>query len=349
MFRRIGLLCVALSFAVQAQRSGAPAPAAPPAAESAPAAPASRDHTSDIVIKALAIHKWYTQLGDIAEVNEIRYTSAPPHKPPNPTAPGARNPLIIRAMTFIPKSLDRSRKQPLIVFAHQGIHSDFGRDYEYGAVRELVQQGYSVIGPDYRGSTGYGAGFYNQIDYGGLEVEDVYQARQWMLDTYEFLDPKRVGIIGWSHGGFIALHNILQHPGAYAAAYAGVPVTDLVLRLGYHDPSYQAIFSAPQHIGKTVRGDIQEYLKRSPITHAAKLETPLLIHGNTNDEDVNVIEIERFVAALKAAGKKFQYKIYENAPGGHEFGRLDTKLARESRQDVYVFLAEHLKPERPVK
>ena len=346
MFRRIGLLCVALSSAVQAQRSGAPAPAAPPAAESAPA---SRDHASDLVIKALAIHKWYTQLGDIAEVNEIRYTSAPPHKPPNPTAPGARNPLIIRAMTFIPKNLDRNRKQPLVVFAHQGIHSDFGRDYEYGAVRELVQQGYSVIGPDYRGSTGYGGGFYNQIDYGGLEVEDVYQARQWMLDTYDFLDPKRVGIIGWSHGGFIALHNILQHPGAYAAAYAGVPVTDLVLRLGYHDPSYQAIFSAPQHIGKTVRGDIQEYLKRSPITHAAKLETPLLIHGNTNDEDVNVIEIERFVAALKAAGKKFQYKIYENAPGGHEFGRLDTRLARESRHDVYVFLAEHLKPERPVK
>jgi dipeptidyl aminopeptidase/acylaminoacyl peptidase len=111
--------------------------------------------------------------------------------------------------------------------------------------------------------------------------------------------------------------NILQHPGDYAVAYAGVPVTDLVLRLGYHDASYQAIFSAQQHIGKTVSGDIQEYLKRSPITYADKLDTPLLIHGNTNDEDVNVIEIQRFVTALKAAGKtNFQYKIYENAPGG---------------------------------
>ena len=257
--------------------------------------------------------------------------------------------MIIRAITFIPKNLDKTKKQPPIVFAHQGIHSDFGRDYEYGAVKELVQQGYSVIGPDYRGSTGYGQGFFDRINYGGLEVEDVYQSRQWMLDTYDFLDPKRVGIVGWSHGGFIASHNILQHPGAYAAAYAGVPVTDLVLRIGYQDPSYQAIFSAPQHIGKTVRADIEEYKRRSPITHADKLETPLLIHGNTNDEDVNVIEIERFVAALKAAGKKFQHKIYENAPGGHAFGRLDTKLAKETRREVYVFLAEHLKPERPVK
>jgi dipeptidyl aminopeptidase/acylaminoacyl peptidase len=359
---RIALICVIVSTLVQAQRSGTPAAAAPSGAGAgggaAPAAgggaPATgagapRDQGSDALIKQLEIQKWYAQLGDTAEVNEIRYTSDPPHKPANPTAPGAKNPLIIHAMTFVPKNLDRSKKQPLIVFAHQGVHSDFGRDYEYGVVRDLVQQGYSVIGPDYRGSTGWGNGTFNEIDYGGKEVEDVFRAREWMLENYDFLDEKRVGMMGWSHGGFITLMNILLHPGAYAVAYAGVPVTDLVLRLGYHDASYQAIFSAPTHIGKTVSGDIQEYLKRSPITYADKLETPLLIHGNTNDEDVNVIEIQRFVAALKAAGKKFEYKIYENAPGGHEFGRLDTKLARESRHDVYKFLAGYLKPERPVK
>ena len=300
-------------FRSKSGRAGA-APAAPPAAN---AAAPPRDQGSDALIKALEVQKWYAQLGDIAEVNEIRYTSAPRHKPPNPTAPGAKNPLIIHAMTFVPKNLDRTRKQPLIVFAHQGVHSDFGHDYEYGPVKELVQQGYSVIGPDYRGSTGYGAAFFNEIDYGGLEVEDVYRAGASMLENYDFLDPKRVGIMGWSHGGFITLMNILLHPGDYAAAYAGVPVTDLVLRLGYHDAAYQAIFSAPQHIGKTVQGDIQEYLKRSPITYADKLETPLLIHGNTNDEDVNVIEVQRFVSALKAAGKKFEYRIYEDAPGGH--------------------------------
>jgi len=367
MLLRIGLVCLAVCSFAFAQRGGGatPTPAAPGTGGAGAAAPAAgveggegvpaagpagaRDQGSDAVLKALEIQKWYLQLGDIAEVNEIRYTSAPPHRALNPTAPGARNPLIIHAMTFVPKNLDRSKKQPLIVFAHQGIHSDFGRDYEYGAVKELVQQGYSVIGPDYRGSTGWGNGLFNQIDYGGLEVEDVYLAREWMLDNYDFLDPKRVGIIGWSHGGFITLMNILLHPGAYAAAYAGVPVTDLVLRLGYHDASYQAIFSAATHVGKPVSGDIEEYLKRSPITYADKLDTPLLIHGNTNDEDVNVIEIQRFVTALKAAGKKFEYKIYENAPGGHEFGRLDTKLAKESRHDVYKFLAQYLQPERPVK
>ncbi len=308
-----------------------------------------RDQGSDILLKALSVQKFHAQLDDIAEVDEIRYTSLPPHKPANPTAPGAKNPLIIHALTFVPRKLDRTKKQPLLVFAHQGIHSNFGADYEYPAVKEMLLQGYTVIAPDYRGSTGYGQRFYDEIDYGGAEVEDVFAARAWMLENYDFLDEKRVGMIGWSHGGMITLMNILLHPKAYAAAYAGVPVTDLVLRLGYHDASYQATFSAATHIGKTVQGDIQEYLKRSPITYADKLETPLLIHGNTNDEDVNVIEIQRFVAALKAAEKKFEYKIYENAPGGHEFGRLDTKLAKESRRDVYKFLAIYLKPERPVQ
>jgi dipeptidyl aminopeptidase/acylaminoacyl peptidase len=352
MLLRIGaLLALSVSLFAQGRGGGTTAPStnAPTPAATPAAAAAQRDNSSDIVLKALEIQKWYMEMSDIAEVHEIRYTSVPPHKVTNPTGLGAKNPLIIRAMTFVPKNIDRNKKQPFLVFAHQGIHSNFGADYEYGPVRELLQQGYSIIAPDYRGSTGYGQGFYNEIDYGGTEVEDVFRARAWMLENYDFLDEKRAGMIGWSHGGMITLMNILLHPGAYAAAYAGVPVTDIVLRLGYHEPGYLATFSAPNHIGKTVSGDLQEYLKRSPITYADKLETPLLIHGSTNDEDVNVIEIQRFVTALKAAGKKFEYKIYENAPGGHEFGRLDTKLARESRHDVYVFLAQYLKPEHPVK
>ena len=80
------------------------------------------------------------------------------------------------------------------------------------------------------------------------------------------------------------------------------------------------------------------------MTHAAKLATPLLVHTNTNDEDVNVLEVRRLIAALQAAGKKFEYKIYENVPGGHVFNRIDTKLARESRREIWAFLAKYLRP-----
>ncbi len=61
------------------------------------------------------------------------------------------------------------------------------------------------------------------------------------------LDPKRVGIVGWSHGGLITLMNIFAHPHDYAVAYAGVPVSDLVARMGYETEGYRQLYSAPYH------------------------------------------------------------------------------------------------------
>jgi dipeptidyl aminopeptidase/acylaminoacyl peptidase len=335
------LLLTLITVALHAQQP----PATPPAAAPAPAQPAANQQINnlDVVLKEVDDLMWHIKLGDIAEVDKVEYTSLPPAHIPNPRAPGAANPLIIRAYTFIPKSLDRTKPQPLIVFCHQGIHANSDtRDAH--VFRELLQQGYSIISSDYRGSTGYGRGFYEQIDYGGREVDDVYLGMRWMLENYSFLDPKRVGIIGWSHGGLITLMNIFQHPQEYAVAYAGVPASDLVARMGYEPAGYASLYSAPYHIGRTVREDIDEYRKRSPVTHAKELQTPLLIHTNTNDEDVNYLEVEHLIQAFKAEGKKFEYKVYDNAPGGHYFNRTDTKLARDSRREIYQFLAGYLKP-----
>ena len=334
-------------FTFAALCASAAAQPAPPTGPSASGAE-RHDHNHDQVLKAIDDVAWRLKLGDIAEVDQVAYASLPPARVANPRAPGAANPLIIRAYTFIPKNLDRSRKQPLIVMPHGGVHSNFSSGTAH-ILRELLEQGYSIIAPDYRGSTGYGREFYRQIDYGGREIDDVYAGRNWMLENYAFLDPGRVAIAGWSHGGLITLMNIFEHPEAYAAAYAGVPVSDLVARLGYQSEAYRAEYSAPYHIGKTVREDIQEYRRRSPVNHVKKLATPLLIHTNTNDEDVNVLEVEHLIAALKAEGKRFEYKIYQDAPGGHAFNRLDTKPAQESRREIWRFLAAYLKPDRPVK
>jgi dipeptidyl aminopeptidase/acylaminoacyl peptidase len=321
-------------------RGGAAANATPAAAGAG-----QQVNPNDTVLKALDDIMWVQKLSDIADVDKVAYTSLPPTHIPNRTAPGAGNPVIIRAYTFIPKKMDRSKKQPLLVLAHQGLHDNVKSVELAHVIREMMEQGYAVIAPDYRGSTGYGQGFYNLVDYGGREVDDVLAGKAWMLEKYSFLDPKRVGAIGWSHGGLITLMQILAHPDSgYAVAYAGVPVSDLVLRMGYESAAYQAQYSAAYHIGKSVRDDIKEYEKRSPITYAAKLEIPLLIHTNTNDEDVNVLEVKRMIMALKAEGKQFESKVYEDAPGGHMFNRLDTKLARDSRQEIYAFLAKYLKP-----
>ena len=326
-----------------------PGPATPlPAAAAAAAAQnGGGGGNQDILLKRADDLLWFTRMSDIADVDKVEFTSSPPARVANPKAPGATNPLIIHAYTFIPKNLNKSVKQPFITFAHQGVHANFDTS-DLHVMRELVEQGYSVIACDYRGSTGYGTQFYEAIDYGGREIDDVFNSTKWMLDTYEFLDPKRAGMVGWSHGGAITLLNIMEHPGTYAAAYAGVPVSDLVARMGYEPESYRQLYSAPYHLGKSVRDDIEEYRNRSAVNHVKTLATPLLIHANTNDEDVNYLEVEHLIQALKAEGKKFESKVYENAPGGHYFNRTDTRMARQSRAEVYRFLAGYLHPAHPI-
>jgi dipeptidyl aminopeptidase/acylaminoacyl peptidase len=291
---------------------------------------------------------WLRELEDVAQVDKVRYTGPPPRVNPNPTGQGAGNPVIITAYTFMPKKYAASGKLPLLVYVHGGVHGDFESTAVH-MIREMVEQGYAVIATDYRGSTGYGREFWRLIDYGGFEIDDVFAGKQLMLENHPNIDPERVGIIGWSHGGLITLMNIFEHPKDFKVAYAGVPVSDLIARMGYKSQSYRELFSAPYHIGKTADENVNEYRRRSPAWNAEKLQTPLLIHTNTNDEDVNVLEVEHLIAALKASGKQFEYKVYQNAPGGHQFNRLDTKLAKDSRAEIYRFLAKYLNPPNAVK
>jgi dipeptidyl aminopeptidase/acylaminoacyl peptidase len=283
---------------------------------------------------------WFSRMSDVARVDKVRFTSPKPPRMSNPTGQGYGNPLIMSAYTLTPLSIKPGQKAPLIVMVHEGIHSSFDTLQNLRSARELIAEGYVIVAPEYRGSTGYGGGFYDQIDYGGAEIDDTYASRNWAVENLP-VDPLKVGIIGWSHGGYHTLLNILTWPKAYQAAYAGVPVADLIARMGYKGDGYRATFES--FIGKTADQNVAEYKKRSPYSLAARLETPLLIHTTTNDEDVNVLEVEHLIDSLKAAGKKFEYKIYENAPGGHYFNRIDTPLARESRKDVVAFLAKHLK------
>ena len=212
-----------------------------------------------------------------------------------------------------------------------------------------MAQQYIVIAAEYRGSTGYGKAHYEKIDYGGLEIEDVDASRAYMLENCNMVDNNRVGIIGWSHGGLIALMNIFKHPEQYTVAFAGVPVSDLIARMGYRTQAYRDMYSADYHIGKTAYEDVNEYRRRSPAWNAHLLQTPLLIHTNTNDADVNVLEVEHLIKSLKAEGKKFEYKIFEEIPGGHSFDRMDTKKAREIRLDIYRFPARYLNPPKLFK
>ncbi|MDW3196283.1 MAG: prolyl oligopeptidase family serine peptidase [Cytophagales bacterium] len=302
-------------------------------------------HSFDIVRKQLDDVLWYDKVGDVAYIDKV-YLTGPPKADrveKNKTRQGYGNPFRFQSYVFIPKGIDPSKKYPLLVLPHGGVHSNFNTYYTH-IIRELMAQQYIVVAAEYRGSTGYGRGFYQSIDYGGLEVEDVYASRNYMVENYDIVDESRIGIFGWSHGGLITLMNIFDHPKDYKVAYAGVPVSDLIARMGYKTQGYRDLYSVDYHIGKSAYADVEEYKKRSPAWQAHKLETPLLIHTNTNDADVNVLEVEHLIKSLKAEGKKFEYEIYQDIPGGHSFDRIDSKKAQEVRLKIYKFLGGYLNP-----
>lgn len=307
------------------------------------------NHRLDRLSKLIDDVLWHNRLGGVAHVDKMYIYGPPTWKVKNPTAMGAKNPVKFWTYLFIPKNINPSKKYPLIVFPHGGVHGDFTTYYAH-IVKELINQGYVVVAPEYRGSTGYGKSHYEKIDYGGLENEDVYASRNFVLENCSFVDKNRVGIIGWSHGGMITLMNIFNHPKAYKVAFAGVPVSDLIARMGYLTQDYRDLYEADYHIGKKTFDNVEEYKKRSPAWNTHKYKgTPLLIHTNTNDDDVNVLEVEHLIKSLKAEGKPFKYKIFKDLPGGHSFDRMDTKIAKEIRVSIYKHLAKELKPKNPIK
>jgi dipeptidyl aminopeptidase/acylaminoacyl peptidase len=308
----------------------------------------SLSHRLDQLEKSIDDVLWFDRVGDVAYVDKVRIVGPPRWKEPNPTGPGAGNPIKFYCYVFIPRSAEPGRKHPLLILPHGGVHANFDT-YHTHIIREMAAQGYIVAAPDFRGSTGYGRGIYELIDYGGLENEDIFASRNFMIDNYKLVDKDRVGLVGWSHGGMITLMNVFAHPEAYQVAFAGVPVSDLVFRLGYAGKDYWEDFQAPYHVGQTPQQNIQEYRRRSPVWNVDTLRTPLLIHTNTNDEDVNVLEVKHLINALTAAGKKFEYQIFQDAPGGHSFDRLDILPAKEIRLRIYNFLARYLNPPHPFK
>ncbi len=295
---------------------------------------------------------FFQRMSDIAYVDIVRITG--PAKAVQKTTGCtfkdtlANNPFKFYSYIFFPKEVKQNKKYPLVIFSHGGIHAHMSTGSVH-IFRELVAQGYIVASADYRGSTGYGKSHYEAIDYGGLENEDVLALRDYMVDSYDVVDSTRIGLLGWSHGGMISLHNILRYPEKYTCAYAGVPVSDVTYRLTYQEKDYLKNFTQPYHVNATPEENPAEYARRSPVTFADRLCKPLRITTCINDDDVSWTEVKRLIDALHLANKDFEYAIYPPMPGAHHFERIDTKEATDIRFETYQFLARYLKPRHPFK
>ena len=262
---------------------------------------------------------------------------------------------------FEPLELRGERGHPALIWIHGGVHGDFDPSY-FPFVKEAVDRGYVVLAPEYRGSTGYGRRHHEAIDYGGYEVDDCLTALDYLRAELPHVDPARVGVIGWSHGGFIALHSVFRDQTSFRAAAALVPVTNLVFRLSYKGPRYARHFIKQPRIGGPVYARRNVYVERSPLYHVDRLRTPLLVHVADNDRDVNFVESQQLIHALEYLKPDLaETRIYHDPPvdefgGGHRFNRrvdrengyrrVDSPQQRDSWNRIWTFLEWHLRPYR---
>jgi dipeptidyl aminopeptidase/acylaminoacyl peptidase len=265
---------------------------------------------------------------------------------------GTPGDLEIPAFVFQPLNPRGPKAHPAIVWVHENIR---GHLYEHYIpyVREATARGFVVIAPEYRGSIGYGRRFYDAIDYGGAEVDDVVAAAGVLAARYPVVDPARIGVIGWSHGGLITLLSVFRNPGTFRAAVAMVPVTNLFHRLARKGVERQRRAIDPQNrFGGPPWERPDVYRDRSPLFHVDRLRIPLLVHVAENDEDVNIDESMQLVDALRARKPDLsEVKVYPNPPGGHSFDRRvhpgtwqpeNTPDQRDSWERVWAFLESHL-------
>lgn len=264
----------------------------------------------------------------------------------------------IPAYVFQPLKKGGKAAHAAMIWVHGGVHGNWTANY-WPFIKEAVERGYVIIAPEYRGSTGYGKEHHNAIDYGGYEVDDVVTAYDWATANLPHVDPQRVGIMGWSHGGYISLLAIMRGEHPFQAAAAMVPVTNLIFRLSYKGPGYQRSFATQERVQGLPFEKRELYVERSPFYHVDKIQVPVLVHVATNDTDVNFEEASMLIWALRAQKPDLaETKIYvDPTPGpssrGHTFNRRvnmqtlerdDSPEQRDSWNRLWTFMEWNLRP-----
>ena len=182
----------------------------------------------------------------------------------------------ISAFVYVPYNAEKNGKNAAIVWIHGGPNAQSDNSFNRG-IQYLVNQGYFVIAPNYRGSSGYGKEFddANRFDMGGGDLEDVISAAEWIKKT-GFIDPKKVAVMGGSYGGYLTMMAVTKAPDLWAAGVAIVPFVNWFTEIENEDPLLREYDMAT--MGDPMK-DKARFQERSPINFVDQIKAPLLAVG----------------------------------------------------------------------
>ena len=247
--------------------------------------------------------------------------------------------LEVPAYLTLPKGVE-AKNLPALVVPHGG---PWGRDsWGYNSFAQfLANRGYAVLQPNFRASTGYGKKFLDagNKQWGEKMQDDVTWGAKYLI-TQGIADPKRVGIMGGSYGGYATLAGVAFTPDVYAAGVSIVGPSNLMTLLESIPPYWEQIrklFYERMGDPNTPEGKAQ-LMRQSPLTAAEKIKTPLLVIQGANDPRVNKRESDQIVIALRDRGFPVEYLVAPDE--GHGFARPINNMAMFASAEK--FLAKYL-------
>ena len=263
---------------------------------------------------------------DLAEMKVVRYKSS--------------DGLEIPAYLTLPKGV-AAKNLPVIILPHGG---PWARDtYGFDTYHQfLANRGYAVLSPNFRASTGYGKQFLNagNNEWGQKMQDDLTWGVKYLV-AQGIADPKRVGIMGGSYGGYATLAGVAFTPDVYSAAVAIVAPSNLITLLNAIPPYWEA--GRKQMYARmgdpTTEAGRAQLVRESPLSAANKIKTPLLVVQGANDPRVNKAEADQIVVALRDRNYPVQYLLAPDE--GHGFARPVNNMAMLAASEK--FLAKYLK------
>ena len=245
----------------------------------------------------------------------------------------------IPAYLTLPKGVE-AKNLPLIVFPHGGPWARSGWGFNSYA-QFLANRGYAVLDPNFRSSTGYGKKFVDagNNEWGQKMQDDLTWGVKYLVEQ-GIADPKRVGIMGGSYGGYATLAGLAFTPDVYACGVSIVGPSNLLTLLNSIPPYWEAgrvVFHTRMGDPNTLEGKAQ-LERQSPLNSASKINAPLLVVQGANDPRVNKHESDQIVVALRERGFPVEYIVAPDE--GHGFARPVNNMAMLAAAEK--FLAKHL-------
>ena len=249
--------------------------------------------------------------------------------------------LEIPSVLYKPHGASAENPAPALVLVHGGPGGQTRTGYR-AFVQHLVNHGYAVLGANNRGSSGYGKTFFHMDDkrHGEDDLQDIVHGRKY-LESLDWVDAERIGIIGGSYGGYMVAAALAFEPEVFDVGIDIFGVTNWVRTLESIPPWWEAFKEALYDEMGDPATDAERHRRISPLFHADNIVKPLLVVQGANDPRVLQVESDELVAAVQANEVPVEYVVFPDE--GHGFTKKSNRIAASN---AYVkFLDTYLRQE----